>query len=1279
MPIDVDFARLRPWGRGQDTAFEELSCQIARAKAVNRGHQFVRLGTPDGGVEGYEIDADGNEHGLQAKFFLGKPTSSQWNAVFSSIKRALEKHPQLIELTIAMAADREDPRKPHEQWFMDEWNQNQKKWIDHAEALGRTVTFPFMGKSEIADAMSLEEHAGRYRWWFDQHLLSGRWLNDHLEEVIGQVGPRYNRQLTVDVPADRQLGRFARLPGLLLELNGLAVEASDLVTKLASANLADEQVDKLIESVVNLPRPASGPHRVPGPHVTPPFDMWHESWRTVSRDSEVLIPKYFREDERGNRTTMGWAVSSLHELSGRAMGLLWRDTPAYQATAMLLWGDAGVGKTHALCDMATEALAYGQPAIVILGQQLGTGQPWRQILDNLRFQGTAEEFLQAFSARAEAAGQRALLLIDAINENNGPTLWPDHLGAFLTLIRRYPWIGVVLSVRTTARSLLVPSHIGESELLPLQHTGFAEAPIDALTAFFDFYGLPLPAAPLVMYQELANPLFLRLYCEAATRRPGLLTSPLPGLSRIVEAVLDDIDTRARQTLQADPYQDIARPVCQALATAMRQQGRSFLTRPEATAVANAAVPGFDRSEYARTPLAVVTSEGLLAEDFILDRARQRPVPVVRFAFERIGDHLGAEALLEEVSQRGEASPEVVLASLADTLSSFGTAPDDYGAAYRLRSTLEALAVVLPERLSRELPDLVAVLESKIGSAEQPVAPWAENAWLTSLTAREPSAFTDATRHRLGELVIGSTEEAAFPLSDIRRAAIRIALALSVHPDQPLGPEWLHNLLAPMGMSERDRRWTAQIRGTRSADSPYSTLIYWCRAAPRELLATAVGGGRSFARLAAVALMWALPSSDRFLRDTATRVLVALTDQDALVITDLLHAASEVDDGYVVERVLAVACASALRGATQARNLASALRRFLDRCGLPRHVLARDYLVVTVNSLARSLGNDPDVSALAATALPPYSPEWPGPLGLPSFAALTEQYPPFPPEADLDQPAHADPGEQEARRRRLVASAYVSLISSIGHLGDFNRYVMHIDQPHSFRFAKQRLDEPVGPADLEDFDVEVLPGWIFARVLELGWSPQDFGETDVDIDAEDSGRDSHKRERLGKKYQWLAWHEALARLSGTQRFRDETDRERETAYESAWQLGFVRDIDPTHLRDLPAGQVQDWRTLWHLEPPTLDTTVAAAAESDGPVSHVEIQHSSEGNARWWFPVTKQPQPDLPLSADPIEALSAWATDNSHLADLAPYLVIHADLEQWINNGRVGRPAARVPAK
>jgi hypothetical protein len=115
------------------------------------------------------------------------------------------------------------------------------------------------------------------------------------------------------------------------------------------------------------------------------------------------------------------------------------------------------------------------------------------------------------------------------------------------------------------------------------------------------------------------------------------------------------------------------------------------------------------------------------------------------------------------------------------------------------------------------------------------------------------------------------------------------------------------------------------------------------------------------------------------------------------------------------------------------------------------------------------------------------------------------------------------------------------------------------------------------------------------------------------------------------------------------------------------------MDPTHLCDLPAQRPKDWRTLWHLERLTLDATVAPGTGDDGPVNQVDTAQSKEGHPCWWFPVPKQPQPALPLSGDSIKALSAWATDNSGMADLARYLVIRADLERWANDGRVGRPA------
>ena len=55
-------------------------------------------------------------------------------------------------------------------------------------------------------------------------------------------------------------------------------------------------------------------------------------------------------------------------------------------------------------------------------------------------------------------------------------------------------------------------------------------------------------------------------------------------------------------------------------------------------------------------------------------------------------------------------------------------------------------------------------------------------------------------------------------------------------------------------------------------------------------------------------------------------------------------------------------------------------------------------------------------------------------------------------------------------------------------------------------------------------------WVFRRTLSLGWTPQRFGSQDQIVGHDRRGRESHKAERWGKKYQWIAYHELLARVA-----------------------------------------------------------------------------------------------------------------------------------------------------
>jgi chromosomal replication initiation ATPase DnaA len=102
-----------------------------------------------------------------------------------------------------------------------------------------------------------------------------------------------------------------------------------------------------------------------------------------------------------------------------------------------------------------------------------------------------------------------------------------------------------------------------------------------------------------------------------------------------------------------------------------------------------------------------------------------------------------------------------------------------------------------------------------------------------------------------------------------------------------------------------------------------------------------------------------------------------------------------------------------------------------------------------------------------------------------------------------------------------------------------------------------INDPV-----ERFDTGLAQRWTFSRVVALGYDPKLHGKFDSMVNRYDSsGRSEHKAERIGKKYQWIALHELLARISDNFEFKEESWSDKTGKYEGPWQLS-TRDIDPS---------------------------------------------------------------------------------------------------------------------
>lgn len=97
-----------------------------------------------------------------------------------------------------------------------------------------------------------------------------------------------------------------------------------------------------------------------------------------------------------------------------------------------------------------------------------------------------------------------------------------------------------------------------------------------------------------------------------------------------------------------------------------------------------------------------------------------------------------------------------------------------------------------------------------------------------------------------------------------------------------------------------------------------------------------------------------------------------------------------------------------------------------------------------------------------------------------------------------------------------------------------------------------------------FDLKLVQLYVVGRVFELGWTTERFGEFDQHMP--DRGRDPGQPERIGKKYQWIAYHEMLAFMADRYQYAaGPRTPEIGTAYQGSWQDN-VRDIDPSNVME-----------------------------------------------------------------------------------------------------------------
>jgi hypothetical protein len=1236
-----EWNNLRTFNGSQQSAFEELCCQLA-SQEVSKDFQFIRKGTPDAGVECFAIAPNGSEWGWQAKFFdqLG---SSQIKELDESFFTAINKHPRLVKYFVCLPIDLSDARITNRKSQLEKWETTKRKWEQKVKLLNREVEIVYWGNFEIFKRLSLENARGRYYYWFHKESFSRHWFEKHLEQSINQAGPRYTSALNVELPVAEVFDGLGRTPAFVNRAKVYARDLKRSFEKLSPQNKDFYTEQEAAEFRKHFSELLLLLNEITYSVVTVfPWEKIKALNTRILRDSESIQDRLWELDKKSHeekkssdtekqnphslrRSAYSEENNYLHrfllEIKKLSNYIESESVLVSNNPFLLVVGEAGKGKTHLFCDVASNRLRQEMPTVLLLGEFFdGYDEPWTQLLRLLDLRNVSvEEFLGALDASAQAHGQKALIMIDALNEGNGKQLWRNHLGRFAFAISRYSWLSLAVSVRSSYERITIPDSPEHKDLfVKVVHHGFAENEYDAVRSFFEYYHLELPSSPLLL-PEFQTPLFLKILCKGLQDK-GLTRIPsgYVGITETFELFISAVDEKIWREHYSSQYlkpNKLVQRVLEAFAELMSKDKKDWLTIDEAEYVINKII----RTSTNQSFLALLLSEGVLSTRMHYEADTE--IEVVRFSYEKFSDHIITNYLIKEYIQQ-EAPRNSFLES--GSLRYLIEEP------WRYQGIIESLCVQIPEKLGCEFPEIVEATtgEDYIGRA-----------FIASIIWRDVKAFNETTRQKFTDYS-GKSQVLFY-------AAIDALLTVASNPDHPYNAKFLHSILSKYSMAERDAWWSIYLHRNYGTHNALDRLIDWAWSDQNKDHVS-----EEALELCGMTLTWLFTTSNRFLRDRATKALTTILTGKLHIMELILEVFKDIDDMYVLERLYACAYGCALRSKDVAsiKSLAETVYRLIFRNMPPVHILLRDYAKGTID-YALSLGVELDIAIEQIN--PPYASDWPS---IPSKEEL-EKYDTVTPYDSNDgkwsegriwhSVMHDDfaryvigtnssitsrhwlsfklsdeqlksPEEQfnefvsslnaqqidawknyqstrqnlykdEIRIFRKLPNETIELLLSLSESEEIgkNNTSKEIDEINA-RFEKyanavnesaERFTEvlsqeqrkvfadfvlpyqnnPQSFEKLPRFNLDEMQRWILKRVFDLGWTVERFGDFDRH-DIGYNGRDAHKAERIGKKYQWIAYYEFLGYLSDHYQFRHEY-KQVSIPFNGAWQLG-IRDIDPS---------------------------------------------------------------------------------------------------------------------
>lgn len=513
---------------------------------------------------------------------------------------------------------------------------------------------------------------------------------------------------------------------------------------------------------------------------------------------------------------------------------------------------------------------------------------------------------------------------------------------------------------------------------------------------------------------------------------------------------------------------------------------------------------------------------------------------VHITYERLEDYFLAQQIISEYTKL---SKEEFL--------------ERYSWITRRMDLLEFFGIILAEEQGLELNDIFSTDD-----------PWEaasiRSAFIYGLIWRKGATFTEKTRNYIEQEILDY--EYSF------QQFIDLLFALSTRSDHPLNALHTFKYFQEFPMPDRDAEFIP-VFDELYADKTSSLyrLIEWGFHYAREQCIP-----DDVAEASALILCWLLISPNTELRDRATKAIICILLSHTKALIALMRKFEVIDDPYILERIYAIAFGCVVH--EECPQEISALAKYVyhaifDKDTVYPNILLRTF-AKNIIDYTNYMGYIEDGEIQQEKITPPYRSVFPE---IPSDEEI-KRY-----KLDYSNPAFED---HHWAQNSILSSMRVeySRDGQPGGYGNFGRYTFQA----YFDSWKQ-----LHPMDLKNIAIK--------RIFELGYDVELHGRYDWECRSSVRvGIQLGKRERIGKKYQWIALYELAAQVCDHYKMALHDDVFG-NCHQEYCQGSFepnIRNIDPTVLASLaiktlgndyhvpyviPANTYEEWLTDFSTEP------------------------------------------------------------------------------------------------